>query len=367
MQSFLNDDEPESLFQNRRASTPSPRFKRPKVLWDTSGPVWILIDAMGNEHRIKDGASLTDARFEGYDLSGILWTEVTLETVSFANCRLSNWELQNSTLRQVLIQDCVGGPVFKDCEIYDNFIERINDERATVRFFRCSIKMLTLSHLTSGLEISRSTGEDILVESCVLKGIVILQFSDLTKLCLSQTSVANAHLRNMKLIDAEFVEVSFSQGQWQECDLSVCSMRDVEFDRVQIKGLRLDLAELVAINFWNVRADDVTSVYSEWSAIQITGAAFSVTFEDSFLYSVMWHKVIARIALIRTRCLGIRLTDVYGTIRGECSELYRPVIRRSILEGDGKRGITMIGADVTTTLVTHPFGSFIEPLEKEQS
>ena len=92
-----------------------------------------------------------------------------------------------------------------------------------------------------------------------------------------------------------------------------------------------------------------------------------MTFVDSFLYSVMWHKVIVRTALIRTRGLGIRLTDVYGTIRGECSEMYRPIIRRSILEGDGKRGITMIGADVTTTLIPCPFGDFIEPLEREQS
>lgn len=366
MQEF-HEEESSLLFNASRSPVPPPRWKRPKIAWEGSEPVCVLTDAMGNDHRIADGSVITNARFEGWDLSGILWVGVTLENVSFASCRLANWELQHCSVRRTLLEGCVGGLVWKDSSIDDVLIERVHDDRAVQRFFRCSIETLTLSNLECGLEIARCEAEDIQIQASHFKGIAAIQSSAINGLRLLRTSLDDLQLHNTKLIASQFSEVSFTKGQFRECDLSFSHIVDVDFERVTIKGLRLDWANLVSVNFRNGRADDVTSAHSEWVAVQLEKSGFDVQYQDCFLQSVMWHKIFARIVLIRTRGVGTRFCDVYGAIRGQHSELWRPVIRRSILDGDGNReGVTMIGADVTTTLISCPFGTFVEPQETHQ-
>jgi len=357
----LSSEDPESRGPSTRASTPPPHFKRPTVRWEVNGPVWVLTDAIGVDHEIKDGESLTHARIEGYDLSGVLWHHVTLESVSFIQCRLANWELQHSKVRQVTIDDCVGGFVWKDSEISDAVVRKCDDESSVVRFFRSSIKTLTLSELQCGLEITRCHGDDVTIQNSRLKDPTLFHLSTLSSFRIVSSEVCGGKFSNTTMLGAELVEVSFTNGSWREVDLSSSRMRSVDFDHSRIDGLRLDLSELVLISFRNVRASDVTSTWSEWGSVEICGGTFGVSFESCTILAVMWYKVVTSITMIRTKGLGVRLIELYGTIRGQDTSLWRPVIRRSILDGDGEIGITCWGADMSSTLIPSPFGYFIEP------
>lgn len=59
----------------------------------------------------------------------------------------------------------------------------------------------------------------------------------------------------------------------------------------------------------------------------------------------------------------MRLCDVIGIIGGVGATWWTPVIRRSLLRGNGIRGVNLIRADCMHTKVFNDFGNWTEETE----
>lgn len=351
-----------SLFGSDLLTSPSPKYREPRFEQDELGrPRWTLVDDMGCEHVFSDGARIRDARFSGWNLSGILLLDIELDTVAFSNSRLTNFELQQARIRRLVISGGEGGLVMKSSSIDDVKVEDLNDLEAVVRLFGCEVVNFLITSCKCGIDIARSTVAGLVIQRCEIAG----RAASIRESTLQAPRIICCTFRAVRLFRANFIESEIAQCifiecHWENVDMSLSQLSDVSLTKCRIHKLSLDVVVARAMKIFHTRALHVTSVFSDLFDLEVVDGIFAATFEHSQVRSLMLWNLKTHLTMNETQTIGLRLCDVIGVIGGVGTTWWAPVIRRSILRGNGTRGITLIRADCTNTKVINDFGVWTE-------
>ena len=350
-----------SLWAGDRSERPARRLKTPRFHIDPKGrPVFYLIDEMGCEYRFADGSTVSHARFVAYDLAGILLDQLTLDTVSFIDFNLSNFELQRATVSRVLFSGCTGGPVFHQSTVTDLEVAKTHDKSVMLRFFRCSVSRVLITDVTCGLELSRCTGNDVHIQRSRLVGKTIIGNSEIRELTVISCLITSSNIFKSVLINPEIYETEFKFGQWDDVELRFGLMQDTTIEGLRMTRIRFDATKVHLLRLKSVLAAKVSASWAEWINVQLVGGLFLAMFSQCLLRSLMFHGTRVGLQMDSTRAYGLRLCDVEGAVKGKETVWWRPVIRRSVLRGDGSDGVILRGADCTSTKFFREFGKWLE-------
>jgi len=354
-----------SLFEADLLTSPPSQYREPRFEQDKFGrPRWTLVDDMGCEHVFSDGASIRDARFSGWNLSGILLLDIELDTVAFFNSRLANFELQEARIRRLVISGGEGGLVMKSSSIKDVKVEDLNDPEAVVRLFGCEVANLLITSCKCGIDIARSTVTGLVLQRCDFAGrAASIRESTLQAPRIIYCTFRAVRLFRANLIESEIAQSAFVECHWEKVDMSLSQLSDVSLSKCRIHKLSLDAVVARSLKIFHTRALHVTSVFSDLFDLEVTHGIFGATFEHSRVRALMLCDLETHLIMKETQTFGLRLCDVIGIIGGAGTTWWAPVIRRSILRGNGTRGITLFRADCTNTKVINDFGIWTEETE----
>lgn len=336
--------------------TRAPRYKTPEFgVGRDCRPYFLLIDEMGNTHRLQDGCTISWARFVGYDLAGVLLHNVTLEVVAFAACDLSNFELQSSTLDRILVSGCAGGPVFNRSRVSHMKVEGTTSETAIVRWFGCQISALLITNNICGIEFSFCTGDDIRIEHSRFVRQVLVRHCQLRRIQIVSCVIEKSYFVRSSLLQSEIFDTHFIRGDWSDIDLSLGMIHKTTLEDLRIRNVRLDLTAIKRLRLESVRAVQISAWWAEWTNVEFVGGMAGISLHHCTVRSLMLHGTKVWLSMTDSRTYGMRLCDVEGYIRGTDTIWWRPVLRRNMLRGDGKRGIVVIEPDCSNTKVVGEF------------
>lgn len=348
----------QSIFDGEIMPLPAPMFREPRFERDKTGrPTWILADDAGCEHVFTDGTIIRDARFSHWNMAGVLIRQVVLDTVVFSGCRLANFEVQDAQIRRLVISGCEGGLVVKSCSINDVKVEDITDPEAVVRFFGCEVVSLLITDCKCGIDIARSEVVGLVFQRCNFAGrVVAIRVSTLRAPRIVCCTFTSTRIYRANFFESEIVKCDFIKCHWEDVDISLSQLLEVTLSDCRIHKLSLDAVIVRTLKIFETRAFYVTSQFSDLFDVEVVHGILGVTFEHAQVRSLMLYRTKTVLAMKESYAVGLRLCDVTGIIGGIGSTWWAPVIRRSILHGNGTRGITLIGADCTNTEVINDFG-----------
>lgn len=347
-----------SLFTSDLMPVPGLDYKPPRFELDTSGrPSWVITDEMGCEHTFTDGATIRDARFVGYNLAGVLIRNVVIDTVAFVASRLTNFEVQEAQIRRLNVSGGEGGLVVKCCSVSDVKVEHVNDPEAVVRFFDCEIEGLLVTECNVGIDVARSEVMGLALQRCNFAGrSVAIRESTMRAPRIICCTFTAARLYRVNFFGGELAKCEFTSCHWEDVDVSFSRIAEVMLAKCRVHGLRLDAVTIRTLKLFDTRAFEVTSQFGDLVDIEVVRGVLGMRLDRVQARGLMLWKVGTRLMMNDSKAFGLRICDVIGTVGGTRTTWWAPVIRRSILRGDGTRDITLIDADCTNTQVTNDFG-----------
>ena len=351
----------EPCFEDRDRSTTVLQWKEPDFQVDDSGrPIWTALDEDGRYQRLHDGCKISNSTFFGYNFAGVRLQGVTLHGINLIACRISNMEVQQSDLNSVSIRGCQGGPVFKESRVSNMTIEGLRDVDAVLRFFGSDVSKLLLKDSVCGLDFARTRGSDVSLRGLHLKGSVTIRSSDLSEFEIIQTIIEDAVVFNSTLIGIRMTQAEWRRGRISSVDMSCGSIRETSFESTQVDALGLDASSIKTLKLYKVHARNISATFAEWVDVEVKGGRLLARFRNCTLRSLMIYQAGIAIRMSGTVTFGLRLCEMWGCIAGRDTSWWRPVIRRSVIAGDGTNGVTIKGADCTNTKVLAEFATWLE-------
>lgn len=349
-----------SFFSSDQMPSPEPMYKEPRFELDKAGrPSWIMADEMGCEHTFTDGACIRDAAFKGFNLAGVLVRDVEFDTVALIECRLANAELQDARIRRLVISGGEGGLVVKSSSIDEAKVAGITDDEAVVRFFDCELVGMLITDCNCGIDIARSSSVGLVLQRCGFDGrVVAIRESTLRSSRITKCTFTSARLNQANFFECSLHEVEFMRSFFEDVDMSLSDLADITLKSCRVHRLSLDAVIARTLKLFETRALHVTAHFADFFDVEIKGGFFAASFERAQVRSLMLLKVETYLTMKQSQTVGLRLCNVLGTIGGAGTTWWAPVIRCSILRGDGTRDITLIEADCTDTKVINDFGKW---------
>jgi len=347
-----------SIFASDLMPVPGLDYRLPRFELDTSGrPSWVMTDEMGCEHTFTDGATIRDARFVGYNLAGVLIRNVVIDTVAFVASRLTNFEVQDSHIRRLTVSGGEGCLVVKCCSVNDVKVEHVNDPEAVVGFFDCEIQGLLVTECNMALDIERSEVAGLVLQRSNFAGrSVAIRESTMRDPRILCCTFTGARFYRANFFAGRLAKIEFTTSHWEDVDVSFSHITEVTLAKCRVHGLRLDAVTVRTLKLFETRAFEVTSQFGDLVDIEVVRGVLGMSLDRAQVRSLILWKVGTRVMMNASKAFGLRLCDVSGTFGGIDTTWWAPVIRRSILRGDGTRDITLIDADCTNTQVTNDFG-----------
>lgn len=347
-----------SLFKDAVRPLPTARYKEPRFELDADGrPEWHLTDEMGCAHVLADGAVIRDARFSGWNLAGVLVRGIEIDTVALHDCRIANSEIQHSRVYRLVVTACEGGIVFKTSTIDEAKFEKIVDSEAVIRLFDCDVANLLVTDCACGIDIAQSQADSLVLQNCVFSGrAATIRQSSLRGSRITSCTFKVTRLYRVSFFESDLANCKFIDCHVEDTDFSLSQIHDVTFEDSRIHKFRIDAAHVRLVKLYRTRALHVSSAFSDLFDIEVVQGIFEAHFDRTQVRSLMLWKATTHLVMKESRAFGLRLCDVIGIIGGDATIWWLPVIRRSILRGDGTKGIILEGADCTSTKVINDFG-----------
>jgi hypothetical protein len=137
-------------------------------------------------------------------------------------------------------------------------------------------------------------------------------------------------------------------------------IHDTTLEDLRIRNVRLDLTTIKGLRLESVRAVQISAWWAEWTHVEFVGGMVGISLHHCTVRSLMLHGTKVWLSMTSSYACGLRLCDVEGYTSGTDSIWWRPVLRRNMLRGDGKRGIILVKPDCSNTQVVGDFAVWMD-------